>query len=276
MARQAPGAAGGLTAANPYTNTTQPITNYLADPTEEAILHMVNADPARTPTFAMFARPDYFLQATVPNCATVCQNPSFAYDHGDYAAEIDTNWLGIAGPGVANLGLDGTAAGAGPNSAGANSGQVTVPGSGTTGTWIDETDIRPTIMYLTGLKDDYVQDGRVITEILTHPDSALSAPGVTALGACYKQLNSSVGEFGTATLQAATAAIESNSSGDQTYLNAGQKLAALESGRDGVAGTIKAELNAAAFSNTPVHGASGLLTACRSLISNAEHLAAGG
>src|SRR5215467_831685 len=29
---------GGLTAANPYTGTTQPITNYLADPTEEAIL----------------------------------------------------------------------------------------------------------------------------------------------------------------------------------------------------------------------------------------------
>ena len=51
----------GLTAANPYTGTTQKIANYLADPTEEAILHMVNADPARTPTFAMFAKPDYFL-----------------------------------------------------------------------------------------------------------------------------------------------------------------------------------------------------------------------
>ena len=33
-------------------NRTQTITNYLADPTEEAILHMVNADPARTPTLA--------------------------------------------------------------------------------------------------------------------------------------------------------------------------------------------------------------------------------
>src|SRR5262249_11712060 len=63
---------GGLTAANPYTGTTQPITNYLADPTEEAILHMVNADPARTPTFAMFARPDYFLQAGAKSCATPC------------------------------------------------------------------------------------------------------------------------------------------------------------------------------------------------------------
>ncbi len=40
----------GLTAYNPYAGQTQPIANYLADPTEEAILHMVNADPARTPT----------------------------------------------------------------------------------------------------------------------------------------------------------------------------------------------------------------------------------
>jgi hypothetical protein len=267
----------GLTAANPYAGTTQPITNYLADPREEAILHMVNADPARTPTFAMFAKPDYFLSAGPAACSPcVTQNTAFAYNHGDYAAEINTNWLGIAGPGVANLGLDGTAADAGPDSAGANSGQVTVPGSGTTGTWIDETDIRPTIMYLTGLKDDYVQDGRVISQILTSPDAALSAPGVAALGDCYKQLNSSVGEFGTATLQAATAAIESNSAGDQTYLNTDQKLASLEAGRDGVAGTIKARLNAAAFSNTPVAGASGLLTSCKALISNAEHLAAGG
>ena len=44
---------GGLTAANPYAGTTQKIANWLADPAEEAILHMVNADPARTPTFAM-------------------------------------------------------------------------------------------------------------------------------------------------------------------------------------------------------------------------------
>src|SRR5262252_9324918 len=96
--------AGGLTAANPYTGTTQPITNYLADHTEEAILHMVNADPARTPTFTMFARPDYFLSTGAANCNTPCvgQNAGFAYNHGDYAAEIDTNWLGIVGPGVTN------------------------------------------------------------------------------------------------------------------------------------------------------------------------------
>lgn len=49
-----------LTADNPYTGATQKIANYLADPMEEAILHMVNADPARTQTLAEFAKPDYY------------------------------------------------------------------------------------------------------------------------------------------------------------------------------------------------------------------------
>jgi hypothetical protein len=267
---------GGLTAANPYTGTTQPITNYLADRTEEAILHMVNADPARTPTFAMFARPDYFLSAGAANCNTPCvgQNAGFAYNHGDYAAEIDTNFVGFAGPGVKNLGLDGSAADAGPNSAGPDSGQVTVPGSGTRGTWVDETDIRSTIMYLLGLRDDYVHDGRVISQILTQPNSALSGRGVTALGDCYKQLNSSVGEFGTATLQASTKAIESNSPGDEQYLKTNRVLAGLNVARDKLAGVIKNDLQAAAFQNARVPHAAGLTAACNALISFAERFAA--
>src|SRR5262245_6206571 len=70
----------GLTAVNPYSgNASELITNYLADPTEEAILHIVNADPARTPTFAMFARPDYFLSSGSATCNVSCvtQNTSF-------------------------------------------------------------------------------------------------------------------------------------------------------------------------------------------------------
>jgi hypothetical protein len=264
----------GLTAANPYTATTQPITNYLADPAEQAILHMVNADPARTATFAMFARPDYFLTPGPKTCSTSCvtQNTGFAYDHGDYAAEIDTNWLGIAGPGVKNLGVDGTAANAGPSSAGANSGQVTVPGSGTTGTWIDETDIRPTIMYLTGLKDDYEHDGRVISQILTSPNQALKAKGVSVLGECYKQLNSSVGKFGTATLQFATKGIESSSPGDKQYLATDKELRRLGVARDRLAGVIKQDLENAAFENTRVNHVSDLTGACQGLVSAAEHL----
>ena len=267
----------GLTASNPYSgNTNEKITNYLADPVEEGILHMVNADPARTPTFAMFAKPDYFLSSGPAACSGPCvtQNTGFAWNHGDYAAEIDTNWLGIAGPGVAHLGLDGSAADAGPSSAGADSGQVTVPGSGTTGTWMDLTDVRPTLMYLTGLKDDYEHDGRVVTQLLTRPNQALAAPGVSTLGACYKQLNSSVGQFGTATLQASTNAVESTSAGDATYIHTNQALTALEKVRDALAGKIKGELEAAAFRNTRVLGASAQAVACQAVIAAAKHVEA--
>jgi hypothetical protein len=267
----------GLTASNPYSgNTNEKITNYLADPVEEGILHMVNADPARTPTFAMFAKPDYFLSSGPAVCSGPCvtQNTGFAWNHGDYAAEIDTNWLGIAGPGVAHLGLDGSAADAGPSSAGANSGQVTVPGSGTTGTWMDLTDVRPTLMYLTGLKDDYEHDGRVVTQLLTRPNQALAARGVSTLGACYKQLNSSVGQFGTDTLQASTNAVESTSAGDETYIHTNQALTALDKVRDVLAGKIKGELEAAAFSNAPVLGASAQVVACQAVIAAARHVEA--
>ena len=266
----------GLTAVNPYAGGTQAIANYLADPTEEAILHMVNADPARTPTFAMFAKPDYFLSTGASTCTSSCvtQNTGFAWDHGDYAAEIDTNYLGIAGPGVKHLGLDGDTASEGPNSAGPDSGQVTVPGSHTRGTWVDLTDVRPTLLYLAGLRDDYQTDGRVISEVLAAPDRALRPASVTALGACYKQLDSSVGDFGTATLQAATKAIESDSAGDAAYTRTDRALSALEQARDRLAEVIKGELSAAAFANRPVPAASLQTAACRAIISAAQRLAA--
>jgi hypothetical protein len=264
----------GLTATNPYAGGSQPITNYLADPTEEAILHMVNADPARTPTFALFAKPDYFLSSGSASCSPcVTQNTGFAYNHGDYAAEINTNWVGFVGPGVKNVGVDGPQPADGPNSAGPDSGQVTVPGSNTTGTWVDETDIRPTIMYLAGLRDDYEHDGRVITQILTDPNHALSQPGVANLGACYKQLNSSVGQFGTDTLIASTAAIESNAAGDARYGKIEHSLGVFDKARDQLAGAIKGELEAAAFDNATIHGAPGQIVACEDLLGAAHALA---
>jgi hypothetical protein len=260
----------GLTANNPYAGGTQNIANYLADPAEEAILHMVNADPARTPTFALFAKPDYFLSTSGTG---VTQNTGFGWDHGDYAAEINTNYLGLAGPGVKHLGLDGTAAANGPNSAGPNSGQVEVPNSGTTGTWVDETDIRPTVIYLAGLKDDYEHDGRVISEVLTDPNHALANPAVTALGACYKQLNSSVGQFGYYTLQASTAAVESNTPGDSKYKAVNAQLNGLEHARDALALRVKGELEAAAFHNVPVIVPQVQTGLCQSIIAIAKKLA---
>ena len=267
----------GLTAFNPYTQTTQPITNYIADPVEEGILHMVNADPARTPSFALFAKPDYFFSpgsATCPAAGCVTQNTGFAYDHGDYAAEINTTYAAFAGPGVKNLGLDGSGPADGPSSAGPDSGQVEVVNSGTTGTWVDQTDIEPTELYLLGLRGDYDRDGRVITQILTNPNHALRGDGVTRLGACYKQLNSSVGQFGAATLVASTNAVESSTSGDAEFNQVNAALSGLEKARDALAGQIKTELNDAAFDNAPVPGTGLQTVACDAIIAGAKLLAA--
>jgi len=282
-----------LSADNPYSgNTHEQIVNYLVDPAAEAVLHMVNADPARTPTFSVFAKPDYYVETGPSTCAigtsllptttsTDCvqQDDSYAWDHGDYAAEINTNWVGFVGPGVATLGLDGNQPNDFPGSAGINSGQVTVPQSGTTGTWVDETDIRPTLMYLTGLKDDYIEDGRVITPILAQPaPNGLSSPQAAALGACYKQLNSSVGELGTATLEAATLAIESNSTGDTTYTEMDSDLTTLDNARDHLAEQIKDEIWRAEFANQPFFPEleAQQTSACWGIIGYADHLAIAG
>jgi hypothetical protein len=269
-------AVAGLTADNPYAGGTQPIANYIADPTEEGVLHMVDADPRRTPSFALFAKPDYYLQTGSSTCSGSCVsvNDGYAWDHGDYAAEIDTNYAAFAGPGVKHLRLEGSGPSAGPSSAGANSGQVTVPEENTKGPWLDETDIRPTLMYLTGLKDDYEHDGRVITQILSAPNAALKPGYVTQLGACYKQMNSSVGEFGTATLQAATAAVESSSAQDKVFKSANAILYGLEVVRDRLAGQIKGELEAAAFEDTPIssYQAQAQTFGCQLVIGAAEQL----
>jgi hypothetical protein len=261
---------------NPYSGTAnEKITNYLANPVEEGILHFVNADPARTPTLAMFAKPDYYLQSTPLGspCKLICQTNGFAWDHGDYAAEINTNFVGFVGPGVKQLGVDGPSASEGPSSAGPNSGQTVVADYHFRGPWVDETDIRPTMMYLTGLTDDYEHDGRVISQILTDPNSALSEPGVTKLGECYKQLNSSVGDFGAATLVASTKALESTSAGDATFLSVEGQLRALAVARDHLAGLVKGELEGAAFEGTPIVAASAQIGACEGLIHAANKVA---
>lgn len=150
---------------------------------------------------------------------------------------------------------------------------TTVPDSGTKGTWVDETDIRPTLMYLVGLRDDYEHDGRVISQILLENNPNLTSSDVEALGDCYKQLNSSVGEFGTSTLIASTAGLESSSPGDETYTDIENAPSRLEQERDQVAGEMKASLEAAAFDGRPVNDVRGETEQCMSIIASADRLA---
>ena len=87
-----------------------------------------------------------------PRPAASRRTRGFAWDHGDYAAEINMTYLGLVGPGVKHLGIDGWGPAQGPNSAGPNSGQTVSPTWPTPGTWADHTDIEPTELYLTGLQ----------------------------------------------------------------------------------------------------------------------------
>src|SRR5205807_2459313 len=54
----------GLNAIDPYISPNPaPVFVQLADPVEEQTLHMVNRDPARTPSFTAFGNPDFFMTA---------------------------------------------------------------------------------------------------------------------------------------------------------------------------------------------------------------------
>src|SRR5713226_2909650 len=225
-------ATGNLTAVNPMTGNTDTLTKFLADPVEMKLLHMVTADPARTPTFTMFADPNYFLFAGAPNCTSPCvtQQPGFAWNHGDVAPDINTTWLGMVGPGVDQSGIDST-------------------------TWSDHTDIRPTIMTLVGLKDDYGHDGRTLVEDLTgyaQPSAVKKSTSFVALAQIYKKIDACVGQFGLKTLSASTTALESGSSSDDsTYTNLENKLASFGSQRDALASQMIALLEGAEFNNQP-------------------------
>lgn len=209
VARSFARALDGLTVTNPITGNTDKISQFLADPVEMKILHMITADPARTPNLGMFADPDYFLFAAAPNCNSPCvtEQPGFAWNHGDVQADISTTWLGLVGPGVRDDGIDSQ-------------------------TWSDHTDIRPTIMLLTGLKDDYSHDGRVLSEAMTGAALPATIRGnaniFCQLAASYKQINPGVGQFGLGTLAISnTALISNDDAGDSTYNQLESQLVSL-------------------------------------------------
>ena len=269
-------------------STDVPLTNFMADQEEEQLLHFVVADPSRTPTFTVFPESDvYMTNGTTDTCSgttspgnadTNCTflSPHYLWNHGYYAPEIDNTWLGFVGPGVDNLGLNGSDAGAGPSSAGATSGEAQLDTSvSNTGIWTDHTDTRPTLMALVGLKDPYTSDGRVLTEIMATPPATTKGSLFLALARCYKQLNSSVGTFGTETMVADTHALESAAPGDARYTQFLPQLTALGSQRDALAGKIKQELTAAEFDGQalPHNGTSQQLAECEGILSSARQMA---
>src|SRR5579864_2017841 len=225
------------------------ITDYQAGALEQRVLHMQTVDPLRFPTYTLFPKPDYFFSTSGPN---VSINNGFAYDHGYYSPNIDVTWVGIAGKGVAVNGVDGPSPAQG-NQAGDPESTHTVPQASQVGTWVEETDIRPTMLYLAGLKDDYQSDGHVITQALATVPPALAATAELAAG--YDQIESSVGQFGTDTLIADSKALASGSSTDDSaYATEQAALQTLANDRDTAAAKIKNVLSAAADGTSPSHG----------------------
>jgi hypothetical protein len=206
-------AAGTVTAVNPYSGATEVVDNTLADQAEMKLLHMITADPKRDPTFTMFAKPDYFLSTFPPTTAI---NPAFNWNHGDIAPEINTTWLGLVGPDVKHLGV---------------TGQL----------WTDHSDIRPTLMALTGLHEDYIHQGRPISQVMTETRQDLNR-----LGDVYKQINAPVGQLSLDSIAFATRATLSNSTGDQTYIAADAQIAAWTSQRNALAAQMIALLDTTA------------------------------
>jgi hypothetical protein len=233
-------------ALDPYvSNQKTPVALYLADKVGERALHMQTADGARTPSFTLFANPDYFLTAGVTsnpapgtptkfNCpdaahqAFVCVDYHFAWSHGDATDDIGRTWLGMAGPGVRNLGP-------------------------TTGVWSDHVDIQPTMLALAGLNNDYVSDGRVITQFLRN--SALpkgmhkQAAALTQLGTVYKEINAPFGPLSFDVLGASTKALASGSGDptDATYNAISARITSLTNDRNALAAQMRTVLNNAAF-----------------------------
>jgi acid phosphatase len=235
-------AVADLTAVNPYTGENDILTDGLADSVEMKTLHMVSADPKRTPTLTMFANPDYFFSTsptTCPSGQNVCipaQAPpstqTFAWNHGSIAPEIAQDWIGIVGPGVKHKGIDDKL-------------------------WTDHTDHRPTMLSILGLEDDYSLDGRTITEILDDgalPKSLEQHRGtLEKLGEVYKQINAPFGQLGQDTLEASTRAIESGSPANDSFYNAVESdIQSLTTDRDALAVQIETALNDAEFNDRAI------------------------
>ncbi len=221
-----------LTAVNPYTGNTDSLMVAMADQAEMKLLHMYTAgDPNRDANFTFFGDPNYFLTDFPGSTCETCINPAFAWNHGDIQPEIATTWLGFVGPGIRHLGEDARV-------------------------WTDHTDVRPTMLSVLGLSDSYTHDGRTILQILDGDAVAHAANihrgSLERLGAAYKQLDAPFGALGMASLEVATAGIQTGSSSDDSaYAATDARINDWTARRDALAGQIADVLEGAEFGGHP-------------------------
>ena len=225
-AREFERASAQLTGPDAHTGKTVRLTKYLADPVELKLLHMITGDPQRTPSFVMFGNPDFFFQTSgTPDFAV---GPGFAWNHGGVATEINTTFLGFVGPGVSRQGIQDDV-------------------------WSDHTDVRPTMLLLTGLKDDYASDGRALVEVLRSsalpPALRASQFNFVVLANAYKQIAAPLGKLGMTSLKASTRALAGS---DATYAKIEGQISALTTQRDALAAQMIQALGDAEFNGKSI------------------------
>ena len=222
----------GTTFNNPYLRNAQfPTIDFIADQAELSLLHMVTADPLRTPTLVAFNNP--FVYAGVgavtsgtsnPSCDNqiVCTYGGFAWNHGGTSDAVKHTWTSMVGPGINAVGNDSV-------------------------TWSDHTDVRATMFALLGLQDDYLHDGRVIAENINPANLPADIAGnLTAyldLARIYKQLNAPFGAASFDSLTYSTNSIDSNSANDATYTTYLTNITAFTANRNALAAQMRTVLN---------------------------------
>jgi len=245
-----------LVATSPITGSTDKLSKLLADRAEMRLLHMVTASPARTPTLTMFGDDNYFFETGNNNgCTTktdpVCEAPGFAWNHGDFQQDITRTWVAMVGPGVKQLGRNDEV-------------------------FTDHADVRPTLMALLGLKDDYVHEGRVVAEWMHEnalPDGIRDRlENFIELAQVFKQLDAPKGQLGRASLVWSNRSVTST---DKVYARYLKQISDITEDRDELASQIRTVLNNAAFHNRPVDEGSedGLGHRAKALIDEVTDLA---
>src|SRR5262249_13113769 len=152
----------------------------------------------------------------------------FAWNHGDFQEDIVHTWLGVVGPGVERQGLNNAV-------------------------FTDHTDVRPTILTVAGLKDDYAHDGRAIIEVIKDgalPDAVQDHErAFKQFAAAYKAINAPVGQLGLASLQLATTGVEGT---DAAYGMVTAQIKALTAKRNAIAGQMIDILEDATFNRKDI------------------------
>jgi hypothetical protein len=173
------------------------------------------------------------------------ENNGFAWNHGNYQTEITHNWAAFVGPGVQ-------------------------PDKDGTNVFTDHTDLRPTLLSLLALEDDYDHDGRAIFEIMTrgaipraireHLDTA------ERMAHLLKAINAPVGPLGVVTLKRSTTALASND--DATYNKIEDELLEITKRRNDIASRMLAMLEDSTFDGREFSEATaqGLIKAAEALL----------